>query len=77
MSYLWITAKKPIIWEEYRKNFEEKTKDGKIAIMERSALFIIGQIMFSIITTDEQALYANIILKKMRFRNNIFIDREQ
>lgn len=28
--------KKPIIWEEYRKNLKEKTKDGKIAIMERN-----------------------------------------
>lgn len=46
------------------KNLKEKTKDAKIAVIERYKFYNRADNVFFIIATSERALYANIILKK-------------
>ena len=55
---------KPNIWKEYKRILKEKTKDSKIAVIERYEFYKRADNVFFIITTGEQALYASIILKK-------------
>lgn len=55
---------KPLIWKEYRKIVREKTKDAKIAVIERYKFYNRADKVFFIVATSERALYANIILIK-------------
>ena len=55
---------KPNIWKEYKRILKEKTKDSKIAVIERYEFYKRADNVFFIITTGEQALYASIILKR-------------
>jgi len=55
---------KPNIWEKYKRILKEKTKDSKIAVIERHEYYKKTDNVFFIIATGERALYASVILKK-------------
>ncbi len=56
---------KPVIWDEYRKIVDkhEKSPVG-IEHVERFAFYERARKAYAVIATGEEALYANIILKK-------------
>ena len=54
----------PVIWEEYRavaEKYDENVKFGKI---DRFAFYERAKNAYAVIATGEEAVYANIILKK-------------
>lgn len=55
----------PTIWEEYQAILAEKT-GGKVTIekMERQSFYERGKKAYAILATSEEAIYANILLKK-------------
>lgn len=54
----------PVIWEEYKEIAEKHDKNVKIGNIDRFAFYERAKIAFSVIATGEEAVYANIILKK-------------
>jgi L-fucose mutarotase len=58
---------KPVIWEEYReiiKNYEPKASESGFDMVERFAFYERAKKAYAVVMTGEQALYANILLKK-------------
>lgn len=56
---------KPIIWEEYRKIINASgEKFEEFELVERFEFYERARKAYAIVATSEQALYANIILKK-------------
>lgn len=55
---------KPTIWEEYRKIAAGKDSNVKEGSLERFAFYERAKQAFAVIATGEEAIYANIILKK-------------
>lgn len=54
----------PPIWKTYRKIAHEHDKDVREVQMERYAFYERAKNAFAVIATGEEAIYANIILKK-------------
>ena len=55
----------PVIWEEYKRIINKYEPDNDdIEYMERFVFYERAKKAYAIIATGEQALYANIILKK-------------
>lgn len=54
----------PVIWEEYKEIAEKHDKNVKIGNIDRFAFYEQAKTAFSVIATGEEAVYANIILKK-------------
>lgn len=55
----------PVIWEEYQKVIKEKNVENEmITYAERNAFYERGKNAYAILATGEEALYANIILRK-------------
>lgn len=54
----------PVIWEEYKEIAEKHDKNVKIGNIDRFAFYERAKTAFSVIATGEEAVYANIILKK-------------
>lgn len=57
-------AYKPIIWEDYKRIIEDKEGTHQLELVERFAFYERSKKAYAIVATGEQALYANIILKK-------------
>ena len=56
---------KPVIWDEYKKIIEfGKVENSKIEQIERFAFYERGKKAYAIVATGEEALYANILLRK-------------
>ena len=56
---------KPEIWEVYRKIFNEKSvENNNITYMNREDFYERGKRAYAIVATGEEAIYANVILKK-------------
>jgi len=56
---------KPVIWDEYKDIVEKyEPKYHNIEMIERFAFYDRAKEAYAIVSTSEQALYANIILKK-------------
>ena len=55
---------KPVIWDEYKKILSESCGDVKIEQVERFAFYERAKKAFAVVATGEEAIYANIILKK-------------
>lgn len=54
----------PVIWKEYEKIGEKRDKNVKIGHIDRFAFYERAKTAFAVIATGEEAVYANIILKK-------------
>ena len=54
----------PVIWKEYRAIAEKHDKNVKIGNIDRFAFYERAKTAFAVIATGEEAVYANIILKK-------------
>ena len=54
----------PVIWKEYEKIAENHDKNVKIGNIDRFAFYERAKTAFAVIATGEEAVYANIILKK-------------
>ena len=54
----------PVIWKEYEKIGEKHDKNVKIGHIDRFAFYERAKTAFAVIATGEEAVYANIILKK-------------
>lgn len=54
----------PVIWEEYKEIAEKHDKNVKIGNIDRFAFYERAKTAFSVVATGEEAVYANIILKK-------------
>ena len=54
----------PVIWKEYEKIAEKHDKNVKIGNIDRFAFYERAKTAFAVIATGEEAVYANIILKK-------------
>lgn len=54
----------PVIWEKYEKIAEKYDKNVKIGNIDRFAFYERAKTAFAVIATGEEAVYANIILKK-------------
>ena len=54
----------PVIWKEYEKIGEKHDKNVKIGHIDRFAFYERAKTEFAVIATGEEAVYANIILKK-------------
>jgi L-fucose mutarotase len=55
----------PVIWDEYKKIIADKiSADIKIETIERSAFYERGKAAYAIVASGEEAIYANILLKK-------------
>ncbi len=54
----------PVIWQEYEKISEKHDKNVKIGNIDRFAFYERAKTAFAVIATGEEAVYANIILKK-------------
>lgn len=55
---------KPEIWDKYRMILDKSDEDYTIAHLERFAFYERAKQSFAVVATGEEALYANIILKK-------------
>ena len=56
---------KPVIWDEYQRIIvETKTENSQIEHIERFKFYERGKKAYAIIATGEEALYANILLRK-------------
>lgn len=56
---------KPTIWETYKKIIEKnKTENPKIQFLDRNTFYERGKKAYAIVATGEEAIYANILLKK-------------
>lgn len=54
----------PVIWEEYREILNETQQKYTIEMMERTSFYERGKKAYAIVATGEEAIYANILLKK-------------
>jgi len=57
----------PVIWEEYReiiKKHEPKAAEAGFDMVERFVFYERAKKAYAVVMTGEQALYANILLKK-------------
>ena len=54
----------PVIWEKYKKIAEKADENVKIGNTERFAFYERAKNAYAVIATGEEAVYANIILKK-------------
>ena len=54
----------PVIWKEYEKIAEKHDKNVKIGNIDRFSFYERAKTAFAVIATGEEAVYANIILKK-------------
>lgn len=55
----------PLIWETYKKIIEEaNVENSKIEMIERQDFYTRGKKAYAIVATGEEAIYANILLKK-------------
>lgn len=55
----------PTIWEEYKKIINKyEPENCKIEMIERFAFYERAKTAFAVVATGEEAIYANIILKK-------------
>ena len=54
----------PVIWKEYKAIAEKHDKNVKIGNIDRFAFYERAKTAFAVIATGEEAVYANIILKK-------------
>lgn len=55
---------KPEIWEEYKDILNASGEPHNVGYIERFAFYERAKKSFAVIATGEEALYANIILKK-------------
>ncbi|WZL81249.1 L-fucose mutarotase [Vallitaleaceae bacterium 9-2] len=55
---------KPTIWEDYKRVIKDKEGDHQLEMVERFAFYERAKKAYAVVATGEQALYANIILKK-------------
>lgn len=55
---------KPVIQDEYKKILDASGRDYNIDYLERFAFYDRAEKAFAIVATGEEALYANIIIKK-------------
>lgn len=55
---------KPEIWEEYKSILKRSNEPHNIGYIERFAFYERAKKSFAVIATGEEALYANVILKK-------------
>lgn len=55
---------KPEIWEEYKKILNDSAEPHSIGYIERFAFYERAKQSYAVIATGEEALYANVILKK-------------
>lgn len=55
---------RPTIWEEYKKNAAAKDPNVRAGFEERFAFYERAKKAYAIVATGEEAVYANIILKK-------------
>ncbi len=55
---------KPEIWEDYKEILKKSGENYHIKELERFAFYERAKSSFAVIATGEEALYANIILKK-------------
>ena len=54
----------PAIWDTYQKTVAQYEPDAKIAEIERFAFYERAKAAYCVVATGEEAIYANIILKK-------------
>ena len=54
----------PVIWEEYKKIANGLDNNAKVGNIERFAFYERAKTAYAVIATGEEAIYANIILKK-------------
>ncbi|NLJ70732.1 MAG: L-fucose mutarotase [Clostridiaceae bacterium] len=54
----------PVIWEEYKEILNDSGEEVNIEHVERFAFYDQARKAYAVISTSEEALYANIILKK-------------
>ena len=54
----------PVIWDEYKKIISKHEENINIENIERFAFYERAKKAYAIVATGEEALYANIILKK-------------
>lgn len=54
----------PVIWEEYKKILDNSGEAYNIEYIERFAFYERTKKSYAVVATSEEALYANIILKK-------------
>ena len=54
----------PVIWNEYKEIADKHDKNVKIGNIDRFAFYERAKTAFAVIATGEEAVYANIILKK-------------
>lgn len=54
----------PVIWEEYEKIADVHDKNVRVGHLERFAFYERAKNAYAVIATGEEAVYANIILKK-------------
>lgn len=54
----------PTIWEAYKKTTEKHDSNVKIGNIDRFAFYERAKTAYAVIATGEEAVYANIILKK-------------
>lgn len=54
----------PLIWEEYENILENSDEEHSIAYLERFEFYERARKAYAVIATSEEALYANVILKK-------------
>ena len=54
----------PVIWEDYKKLAASNDDNVRIGYIERFAFYERAKKAYAIVATGEEAIYANIILKK-------------
>ncbi|MBP1039383.1 fucose isomerase [Vagococcus sp. BWB3-3] len=55
----------PAIWEEFKTIFSQQSvENDSLEFLERSAFYERGKQAYAILATGEEAIYANIILRK-------------
>ena len=54
----------PVIWDEYRRIAEKNDKNVNIGFIDRFAFYERAKNAHAVIATGEEAVYANIIVKK-------------
>lgn len=55
---------KPLIWDKYKSVLSDSDESFSIGYLERFAFYERAKKAYAVIATGEEALYANIILKK-------------
>ena len=54
----------PEIWNVYKKRAENKDKNVRLGFLERNEFYNRSKNAYAIVASSEEAIYANIILKK-------------